>query len=121
MSHDAAPNAAVAMASAAAGGIAMTIDSISIAVFGVPAAMWVACFSGAVFGATWFPPAATISRPWAVLTNALAGVFVTGLLMAQWQLAHGVTAGVGFLVSSAPLHVIRYLRTRLIGKDKEAQ
>jgi hypothetical protein len=100
----------------------MTVDGISMAIFGVPAAMWVACFSGAIFGATWFPPEARVSRPWAVCTNALAGVFITGLVLGQWQLAHGLSAGVAFFVSSAPLHVIRYLRARLMpGKDKEVK
>lgn len=112
MSHE--PNAAAAAVSAATGGLAMTIDSISLAIFGVPAALWVACFSGAVFGVTWFPPQASVSRVLAVFTNALAGAFMTGLVISQWQLAHGMAAGCGFLIASAPLYVVRWLRARFM-------
>lgn len=107
------PNAAAAAKSAATGGVAMTLDHLSVAFFGVPLAQWVACFSGALFGATWFPPGDKVSRPWAVVTNTLAGVFLTGLVMSQWQLAQGVSAGLGFFISSAPLLVMRSVRARL--------
>lgn len=112
------PNAAAAAKSAAAGGLAMTMEQISIAFFGVPIAHWVACFSGALFGATWFPPGDKVGRPWAVITNTLAGVYLTGLMLSQWQLTQGVSAGVGFFIASAPLLVIRTVRSRLLPTDK---
>jgi len=113
------PNAAAAVKSAATGGLAMTLDNISVAFFGVPVAQWVACFSGALFGATWFPPDDKVGRPWAVVTNTLAGVFLTGLLLAQWQLSQGVSAGAGFFISSAPLLVLRSVRARLLPTEKK--
>jgi hypothetical protein len=103
---------------AAAGGSAVTastaaaIDSISLAIFGVPVSMWVACFSGALFGSTWFPSEAGISLPWAVITNTLAGVFMTALAIHWWALPKPVSAGVGFFISSAPLFFFQLLKGR---------
>jgi hypothetical protein len=107
------PNAAAAVKSAASGGVALFLDQISVAFFGVPIVLWVACFSGALFGVTWFPADARVNRWWALASNTLAGVFLTGLLLALWPTLSTAQAGMGFLIASAPLLVMRRLQRQM--------
>jgi hypothetical protein len=115
-------NVAAAVTSAVAAGGAVALDHVAITLFGVPLALLIACFAGAMFGATWFPPDSKVSRPWAVLTYTLAGVFLTALVFAIAGIKPdpAIKGGVGFLVASSPLLIIRWLSTRLTGAQPVA-
>lgn len=113
------PNAAAAVKSAAAGGLAISLDQISLAFFGVPIFIWVASLSGGLFGATWFPPTAPVSRWWVVASNTLAAVFLSGMVVNLWNGAQQIHAGVAFLIACGPIVAIEWARERFFPKGKE--
>lgn len=107
-------NEAMAAKSAIAGATALTLDSVSWAMFGVAPAVWAGSFSGALFGATWFHADSRVAKPWAVLTNTLAGVFLSALAAAHFTMGVTTHSGIGFLIACGPVLVIRALRSRLL-------
>jgi hypothetical protein len=115
-------NAVVTALTLTATGTAIALDNLSVAFFGVPVSMWVACFSGALFGATWLPADARVARPWAVITNTLAGIFLSAAVLQlagiviTAEVPKALQASVGFLVSTAPLQVVLWLLQIIRGR-----
>lgn len=100
-------NAASAVKSAAAAATVPWLETISVALFGVPISVWMACFAGALFSATFYPAEASVARPVAIGMNTLGAVYLTSLALGTVEWAAASPAGVGFLVASALLLLLK--------------
>lgn len=107
-------NEAMAAKSAIVGAAAISIDSVSWLLFGVPPSVWAGSFSGALFGATWFHPDSRVGKLLAVTTNTLAGVFLSALLAAHFSIGATTHSGIGFLIACGPVLIIRTMRNRFL-------
>jgi len=84
-------------------------------VLGIPPAVWFACASGAMFGATWFEPQRKVAKPWAILTTFLAGVVLGAGIAELAKLSLWQHATVGFIASAWPVLIAQALRDSIIG------
>ena len=101
------------VAGAGLGAIAVLLNNVSVVFLGAPLALVVAAFGGALFGATYFPPAARVSRPWAVIVNTVAGVILASVVAKLAGLDGPLLSGVAFLIAAAPVMIFRWIANRL--------
>ena len=107
------PNAVTASAMAlTAAAVAVSADW---SLLGIPPAVWFACFSGAMFGATWFEPRKQVSKPWAILINFAAGVVLSAGIAEYLKLSVWSHATTGFVAAAWPVLLAERIRNLIVG------
>ena len=109
--HD--PGAALAPAAA------LTLASVAVGtdwhLLGVPTAVWFACGSGALWGATWFEHERKVAKAWAIATNFGAGVVLSSGLAELIALKTWAHAMVGFVSAAWPVFIATAVRDSIVG------
>lgn len=100
------------------GATAVLLNDVSVVLFGAPISLVVACFGGAIFGATHFKSESKGSRPWVVLVNTVAGVVLGAVVARLGSLDGAVLSGLGFVISAAPVLFVRWIQGRVTGKEQ---
>lgn len=89
------------------------LNDISVALFGVPIAVWTAAASGALFGMAFMPASSAMSRPWTAVASAGAGVFLGRVLGHLLGVSEALIPGLAFLLAAAPAAFVRFVIKRL--------
>lgn len=119
-----------AAVAAGAAGVVPWLEAMSLAIFGVPMAVWVAGFAGSVFAVTFVPQDSGMSKPISIGMNTIGAVYLTGAATANFQFANSAPAGaafvIGFVLIVALKPIVETLRRvpgelwdRIRGKERQ--